>query len=176
MKRCKTLALTGLLLHCAATVSADSPADESMSVADRCRAEIVELHVFLEEWSNAKLPQTDDAFDRFARVIAPSFEIIGPDGSSGGREPTVEAIRGAYGRWRDKPGRIRIENVRLREADGRLAVATYEEWHDFPYASDGRLSTVLFGANSEAPNGLVWLHLHEVWLEPEAEAAQAEGE
>ena len=126
------------------------------TVAERCRAEVVELHDFLEQWSNAELPATDEAFARFDRVIAPGFEIIGPDGERAGRDTIVE------------PGKIRIENFRFRLADGDLALATYEEWHEVGEPR-GRLSTVLFGRDEAAPNGLVWLHLHEVWIEPEAD-------
>lgn len=141
---------------------------EDRTLEERSEAEVVELHRFLEEWSNAELPPTDEAFARFAGVIAPSFLIIDPDGSEVSREPIVDAIRRAHGRWRDAPGKIRIENFRLLHAGGGFALATYEEWHDLPGGAKGRLSSVLFGQDDEAPNGLVWLHLHEVWLKPEA--------
>ena len=147
------------------TLAATSPAAQR-PLAERCEAEVVELHRFLEQWSNAELPDTDAAFARFADVIAPSFLIIDPDGSRIGRQPIVEAIREAHGRWRAAPGEIRIESFRLHHAGGGLALATYEEWHDLPGGGNGRLSSVLFGADDEAPNGLVWLHLHEVWIEP----------
>lgn len=152
------LALVPLAAHATA---------EERTIEERCEAEIVELHLFLEEWSNAELPDTDKAFARFADVIAPSFLIIDPDGSQAGREPIVEAIRRAHGRWREAPGKIRIENFRLHQAGGGYALATYEEWHDLPGGGNGRLSSVLFGENESAPNGLVWLHLHEVWVEPQ---------
>ena len=139
-------------------------AHSERSLEERCRAEVVELHQFLEEWSNAELPPTDEAFARFGDVIAPNFIIIDPDGSRAGREPIVDAIRRAHGRWQEAPGRIRIENFELHHADGGLALATYEEWHDVGELR-GRLSTVLFGADASVPNSLVWLHLHEVWLE-----------
>ncbi len=80
------------------------------------------------------------------------------------RQPIIEAIRGAHGRWQETPGRIRIENYRFRQAAGGLALATYEEWHDFPDETIGRLSSVLFGPNDAAPNGIEWLHLHESWI------------
>ncbi len=149
----------------AVTLAAPAAAAER-TLEERCEAEIVELHRFLERWSNAALPDTDEAFARFAAVIAPSFLIIDPDGSEAGREPVVAAIRAAHGRWREAPGRIRIENYRLHHAGGGLALATYEEWHDLPGGGNGRLSSVLFGEDEAAPNGLVWLHLHEVWIEP----------
>ncbi|MCZ6508456.1 MAG: hypothetical protein O7A04_10475 [Acidobacteria bacterium] len=140
-------------------------AEDERSLEDRCRAEVVELHEFLEQWSNAELPATEEAFARFGDVIAPAFLIIGPDGEQAGQESIVDAIRAAHGRWREAPGRIRIENYRLHHAAGGLALATYEEWHDLDEGL-GRLSTVLFGPNDAAPNGVEWLHLHEVWIDP----------
>jgi len=144
---------------------APATAGDERSLDERCRAEVVELHEFLEEWSNAELPDTEEAFARFRDVIAPSFLIIGPDGEQAGQEPIVEAIRRAHGRWSEAPGGIRIENYRLHHAAGGLALATYEEWHELGEPR-GRLSTVLFGPNDETPNGIEWLHLHEVWIEP----------
>ncbi len=154
------LAALVLLLPLAAPLrSADD-----RSLEERCEAEIVELHRFLEEWSNAELPNTEGAFSRFGDVIAPSFVIIDPDGAVIERGPIVDAIRSAHGRWRDSPGKIRIENYRFHQQGGGLALASYEEWHDRGAATVGRLSSVLFGPNPEAPNRLEWLHLHEVWV------------
>ena len=155
------LAVLGIAL----LISTASSADER-SLAERCEAEIVELHRFLEEWSNAELPDTDEAFARFADVIAPSFLIIDPDGSQADRQPIVDAIRRAHGRRKDAPGKIRIENYRLHQSGNGYALATYEEWHELPGGGNGRLSSVLFGFDDNAPNGVVWLHLHEVWIEP----------
>ena len=158
-RRVLSAAALGFLLAAIPTNGA-----EERTLEERCRAEIVELHEFLEQWSNAELPPTDEAFARFGDVIAPSFLIIDPDGERAGRQPIVEAIRAAHGRWREAPGRIRIDNFRLHHEAGGLALATYEEWHDLG-ESRGRLSSVLFGPNAKAPNGLEWLHLHEVWKE-----------
>lgn len=138
------------------------------SLEELAHAEVVELHQSLEEWFNAELPMTDEAFARFADVIDPSFLIIGPDGEVTGREAILEAIRAGYGRWREAPGKIRIENFRLRHTRGGLVLAMYEEWHELEEES-ARLSSVLFGMDKNGPNRLVWLHLHEVWigLDPE---------
>lgn len=157
--------LSGALLIAAAAPI--SPAAETVAVdpiEERCRREVVELHEFLEAWSNAELPDTDEAFARFQRVIAPSFVIVDPDGTVSDRAPIVDAIRGAHGRWHEMPGEIRIESYRLHHAAGGLALVTYEEWHDLGERRTGRLSTALFGDSDGAPNGVEWLHLHEVWL------------
>lgn len=149
-------------------VSAAAWADER-TLEERCEAEVVELHEWIEQWSNAELPLTDEAFARFGDVIAPSFLIVDPDGTTSSQEPIVNVLRKAHGRWRhaEYPVRIRIRNFRLLHASGQLALAMYEEWHeddDAPPHKIGRLSTVLFGPNPDTPNGLEWLHLHESWV------------
>lgn len=45
---------------------------------------------------------------------------------------------------------------------GLANVATYEEWQGGEgRAARGRLSTVVFTRDDDAPNGLVWRHVHE---------------
>ncbi len=145
-------------------LAAPALAADGRTLEERCEAEIVELHRFLEEWSNAELPDTDEAFRRFGDVIASSFVIIDPDGEVIEREPIVEAIRRAHGRWREEPGEIRIESFRLHQQGEGYALATYEEWHELSGKRIGRLSSVLFGVVPDLPNGVEWLHLHEVWI------------
>lgn len=159
MHTVQNLSLALLALSAAPSLAAEPP------LAARCEAEIVELHQFLEQWSNAELPDSDHAYSRFADVLAESFLLVDADGALLARQPVVTAIRGAHGRWQSAPGQIRIENVQLHHHHGDLALATYEEWHDFPDHSIGRLSSVLFGQSDSAPNGLEWLHLHEVWID-----------
>ena len=83
-----------------------------------------------------------------------------------GARPPAEATLAVYvGRSRYVDATWRVAGHRF-SGDG-FALATYEEWHDLPGAGNGRLSSVLFGEDDEAPNGVVWLHLHEVWIERE---------
>ena len=79
----------------------------------------------------------------------------------------TEGLRGAHGRWGSKPGRIWIERFRFHHRLGEAAVVTYEEWQEVDGETRGRLSTAVFGAREGRPNGVVWLHLHEVWLPTE---------
>ncbi len=60
----------------------DRPAegDRALSMNAMCRAEVEQLHTFLEGWLGGTLPATADAFRRFRDVMAAEFEIISPDG------------------------------------------------------------------------------------------------
>lgn len=134
---------------------------------ERCDKEVVELHQFFQDWFNGVLKNDDDAFHRFDGVMADDFQIIPPDAATTQREVLVERLRGAHGAWADRgdePGRIWIENLSVRRSFGDWAIVTYEEWQTVNGDTRGRLSTVIFGRREDTPNGLEWLHVHEVWL------------
>ena len=144
---------------------------------ESCRQEVLELHQFFQDWYNAVLEPTDESFARLADVIDADFVLISPAGRITERPALLEQLRGNHGNWQnlqpsEKTGgtdlrpRIRIESFKLRRVDGDLAVATYEEWHEVRGKTRGRLSTVVFGRRAGTPNGVAWLHLHEVWLPP----------
>jgi hypothetical protein len=134
-----------------------------------CRTEIEELHAFFQGWFNAALPDTEDAFRRFAGVMADGFTIVTPGGRTVDRGPLIEGLWRSHGRWREVEGggRIRIANVRLRHLEGETALLTYEEWQQAGAGDRGRLSTALFRRAAGTPNGVEWLHVHEVWLPDE---------
>lgn len=130
----------------------------------QCRTEVIELHQFFEDWFTAKLDATDESFRRFDGVLADGFEIISPEGRKLGRDEILTALRGAHGMHPAGEFRIWIENVATRELGGGLHLTTYEEWQSVGRQTRGRLSTVVFRAQEGAPNGLEWIHVHEVWL------------
>lgn len=139
---------------------------EDGSMESRCRLEVEELHQFFQDWFNAASSNEDAVFERFSDVLGERFAIITPDGRKVERGPLLDGLRGAYGRWRsiEGGGRIWIENFDLRHVEAETALATYEEWQQEGDGKRGRLSTVLFRRKNGTPNGVEWLHVHEVWL------------
>jgi len=131
-----------------------------------CHAEVHELHQFFQDWFNGVLPPTDDAFRRFDSVMAERFMIISPDGELAERAELVDRLRRAHGIWRQgsQPGRIWIENLQVRHTVGSQAMVLYEEWQEIEGEARGRLSTAILQRLEGAPNGLEWLHVHEVWM------------
>lgn len=128
-----------------------------------CRAEIERLHDCFVEWFTATADE--EAFDRIADALAPGFEMVTPSGERAERTAVLESIRDSYGR--DEPGTVDIDirNVELiQEVDG-YATVRYEEWQETPEGSTGRVSTALLREDSDAPGGLVWVDLHETWVE-----------
>lgn len=132
-------------------------------MSDPWEQEIIELHAFFERWLSGDDPPTDEAFQRVRTALADGFELISPDGRRVERTPLLDRLRDAHGAIPEK--RIWIESPRLRYAHGPVQVATYEEWQEDDEGRDGRLSTVVFQQVPDAPNGLVWQHVHETWLE-----------
>lgn len=127
-----------------------------------CRTEIERLHDRFVAWFTAA-EGTD--FDAIERALAPGFEMVTPDGRRVARDAVLDSIREAHGR--DGPGEfdIEIRNVELLHATDDHATVRYEEWQETPDGTTGRVSTVLFETDPAAPGGLVWLDVHETWLE-----------
>jgi len=133
------------------------------STEDRCTAEIEELHQFFEDWLSGALPDTDAAFDRVRQALDPEFRLIPPSGAWRSREDILTGLRRGHGGDPDRT--IHIRNVRPATEGEQLLLATYEEWQEAGGSTDGRLSTVLFRREDEAPNGLRWVHVHETWIQ-----------
>ncbi len=139
-----------------------------MDIETRCRHEVVELHRFFQDWFAGRLPDTDEAFGRLASGLAPSFEMVTPDGATRTRDQVLGGVRGGHpggdGASSAEVTRFEIRNHRHRHTFGEVAVVTYEEWQTRGDSSQGRVATAVFQAAPAAPNGVVWLHLHETML------------
>ena len=133
-----------------------------MDIESHCRKEVIELHEFFQQWFMGELPQTDEAFDRVASVMADEFHIVSPTGQVMQRDTILEAVRAAHA---SGPVKIWIKNHTHRFTIGDVALVTYEEWQTKGEESRGRLSSALFRVKPGTPNDLQWLHVHETWLQ-----------
>ncbi|NHZ73788.1 MAG: hypothetical protein GWP16_04900 [Nitrospirae bacterium] len=153
-----------------AALSAQSPeavqAIGGSIMEQRCEDEVVQLHGFFQDWFNGTLPPTEDEFRRFSSVMAEGFVIISPSGELTERDELLERLRDAHGIWREmnRPGRIWIESLQVRHQVGDQVLVLYEEWQEIEGEPRGRLSTALFRRREGTPNGVEWMHVHEVWL------------
>jgi len=135
-----------------------------MSELDIVAKEVRELHRFFQDWYRGELE--DEAFQRFSGVMGEGFTIILPDAGVLPRETIVDAVRSEKGS--DADAELWVENVRLVHSEAAFLIATYEEWQGRKDGeARGRLSTVVFTRDVDAPNGLAWRHVHETWLSGE---------
>lgn len=134
---------------------------DSPPTLDTCRREIEQLHQFFVDWYTGRTQN----FTRMERVIGSEFEMVTPDADVLGRNAVLEMVRD--GRDNHDPGAfdIDIRAVTLLDSTETHAVVRYEEWQTSPDGEDGRISTVVFRPDSETPNGLVWVTVHETWLD-----------
>lgn len=117
---------------------------------------------FLEEWISGWLDPSEQALARFGGVLAPSFHIVGPTGAVLDATELREYMRRQHGtdpettRW--------VENSRLAHADPGLAVVIFDEWQVRDGQRKGSVVSAIFRAMTDAPNGVQWIHIHEVPL------------
>lgn len=125
-------------------------------------AEIRQLHAFFEDWFTGRLERGDDALGRMAGVLDPTFFLVAP---SGERLPRARLLRLLADLHGSRPEHFRIL---VEAAEGRVVahdhvLATYEEVHRGDGDETRRRSTALFRPDPDAPNGFVWLFVHETW-------------
>ncbi len=132
-----------------------------LAMEQRVTIEIVGLHKFFEDWFTGVLPNDEATFSRVENALADGFVLISPLGVLDEREPLLAMLRLAYDSKREF--KIWIENTRVRAISDGLWLVVYEEWQKSEGHTSTRLSTALFAASSDAPNGVVWQHVHETW-------------
>ena len=71
----------------------------------------------------------------------------------------------SYGRTAGEPFDIEVRDVETLGLFEDHAVVRYEEWHRRGEEESGRVSTALFRADADAPEGVVWVTLQETALE-----------
>jgi hypothetical protein len=124
--------------------------------------EIHDLHQFFQDWFSGSIPQTEANFTRVTTALAPTFVLVSPDGTLVDYAMVITWLRGDYG---TRPGfRLWVEEITLRQQQGDLILATYVERQQLGEQTNARLSSALFQRHAAAPNGVVWLHVHETWL------------
>jgi hypothetical protein len=137
--------------------------------------EVIDLHRFFEAWFGGQCENSDVYFDtRLRNRLAPDFCIVMPGGRMLRGAALLADMRQAHGA--NLRFRINIRNVEVRSLgeDGKLILATYEEWQKNALNSkppnNARISSALLKRDDAAPNGLIWVHVHETWL-PGAEVS-----
>lgn len=173
------IAITLLTTSTAFGQSAEkTDADSSAAVSDqdfekRCRAAVLDLHVFFEEWLNARVPETAESVSRFRDVLADDFEYIGAAGFKLPKSDLfTDGIWPGYGYWVQegrKGGKTRVEKLEFRRVSGSTAILTWEYWQDTiepdgGEESRGRLDTGVFRLDAGTPHGCLWLHVQETLL------------
>lgn len=134
-----------------------------MTTADTCRREIEALHECFVDWFTGKTGA--DSFERVERALAPEFEMVTPQGVRRGYDDVVDGVRTSHGIHEPGTFDIEIRSVEVRTSGSDHALVRYEEYQETPDGQTGRLSTVLFEADADAPGDVVWVDLHETWLD-----------
>lgn len=130
-----------------------------------CRREIEELHEWFVDWYTGQVD--DEQFEKVENALAPSFEMVDPDGVVHDRGAVVGYVRDLFDTHDPGEFDIEIRNVAVVGRFGGRALVRYEEWQHAEETS-GRLSTVLFvPARESIPEDqpLEWRYLQETWLD-----------
>jgi len=137
-----------------------------MPTLSLCEREIRDLHDFFARWYCGRADP--DEFRTVERALAPTFEILAPDGTVTDRDGILSHIRSEGGSYEPGEFDIDVRNVEPVDVRDDRALVRYEECQERPDGANGRISTALFGpARSPVADqqDVEWLYLHETWLD-----------
>jgi len=131
--------------------------------------EVAGLHVFFESWLGGTGPDSDAAFARLDRALAPTFSMVTPTGSRLARSAVIGWLRGAPGaKAEPAPFRIAVKDAQvLHVAQGLVAVSYVEEQRRGGLV-ERRLSTALLRPDPASDGHMHWLLVHETFMPPGA--------
>lgn len=136
--------------------------DGGMNPAPVCEHEIRELHDLFTRWYVGIEPNTDEAFARFADVMADDFVMVTPDGRRLDRQEVLGFVRAGAG---SRSLTIETRRHDYRGGAGGMHVMMYEEWQRIDDEETGRYSTAVFRERADTPNGIEWVLVHETWID-----------
>lgn len=134
-------------------------------------AAIHDIHDFFTDWIGGRCPGDDETFQRNALDrISDDLVAIFPAGRRFGKGEFKGYMSSIYGSNPDF--RIKIRDIRVNHASGKMAVVNYQEWQkaakDSDQANNGRITTMVLGEKSSG--GVEILQVHETWLPDEVVA------
>ena len=140
--------------------------DNALSPDDLAAAavqEVHDFHCFLADWFSGRAAAGGNTLAEQRRRFDTNLQYIMPSGAIGDGATIEDVLGGAYG---SAPSiEIEVRNATVRRADAASVLVTYEEHQSGGDEDNSRRSTALFVPKPDAPNGVGWFHVHEVWLE-----------
>ena len=137
---------------------------EPDELAAAALVEVQEFHAFLAEWFSGRAENSPDLAD-LSRRFAPDLQYISPSGVVLDEAKIEELLAGSHG---EVPTiAIEVRNLAVRYVDTQSVLVTYEEHQTGLEPENSRITTVLFVPKTDAPNGVAWMHVHEVWMAQE---------
>ena len=138
--------------------------------------EVIELHRFFEDWFGGYCDDSEEVFSEgiLSRMHG-DFNIILPGGMMIYGADFWPEFRKLYGSNPDFHISIRAIQQQPLVSDS-VYLVNYQEWQRNARQSkpenNGRLSSAVFLADKDAPNGIKWFHVHETWLPDSVIAAE----
>jgi hypothetical protein len=140
-----------------------------LSLYDRSKAEVSDLHRSLLEWCRGQVTDSTSAWERIKQSWADGFRLADSAGLSEGSKELL-ALQVRFNESVDDPLKaVWVEGFTGYEVGPDLFQAFYEEW-SFKASGDerGRAWSVLLRSAGEGPHGLEWVHAHRCPLEDSA--------
>ncbi|MEM8550877.1 MAG: hypothetical protein AAGF45_00720 [Pseudomonadota bacterium] len=128
--------------------------------------EVIDRHDGFVTWFTGR---GDNAvMEAMEAVFPPGMVLISPDASVCPYERLIPMLRDARGK-RDRDFAITIDAPKIIWSAQDTVLVEYIERQVIGGEATARRSTALFTRADGTPNGVVWRHVHETWIDPPRE-------
>lgn len=127
--------------------------------------EVHAFHAFLADWFAGRAAAGGGVLAGQLQRFDANLQYIMPSGAIGDAATIEHLLGSAHGSA--TAIEIEVRNAVVRHADAGSVLVTYEEHQTGGNDDNSRLATAVFVPKADAPHGVGWFHVHEVWLESE---------
>uniref|UniRef100_A0A0D6R5C2 Sucrose-phosphatase n=1 Tax=Araucaria cunninghamii TaxID=56994 RepID=A0A0D6R5C2_ARACU len=125
--------------------------------------EVVEFYLLCEKWRRAEVEDSNEIFQRLESAVDSNCSLVHPWGVEENLFTEVDVLRNCYGDQKGKQYRIWIDRIRPLKISSDIWLVKFDKWELIEKERHCSLTTALLKTKHDAPNALVWFHIHATW-------------
>ncbi|KAL8114794.1 sucrose-phosphatase 1-like isoform X3 [Apium graveolens] len=127
--------------------------------------EIVMFYLFYEKWRKAEVEKTEQSLHKLKSLCHSMAIFVHPSGVKRPLKHSIDDVVMLHGDKKGKPFSVWVDQVYSAEIASNTWLVKFYKWELCDEEKYCCLTTVLLSLKTEEPDGLMWLHMHQTWLE-----------
>ncbi|XP_058226087.1 sucrose-phosphatase 2-like isoform X2 [Rhododendron vialii] len=128
--------------------------------------EVVTFYSFYERWRRAEVQKTERSMQKLRLSFYPLGIIVHPSGFEQPLHQYIDGVQRSYGDKQGTQFRVWLDRVSSAQIGVDIWLVKFDKWELSGEEQECCLTTVLLRSKqTEVPNGFIWMHMHQTWLD-----------
>lgn len=127
--------------------------------------EIVMFYLFYERWRHAEVEKSEESLHKLKSICHSMAIFVHPSGVKRPLKHSINDMVMLHGDKRGKRFSVWVDQVYSAEIALNTWLVKFYKWELCGEEKYCCLTTVLLSSKTEESDGLMWLHMHQTWLE-----------